>query len=120
NMPIGPFDDTIEVVTNRRPLNIPVFGKVVGDLDVDPPQVSFGIVPHGQGAIRLLKLTSSASKPITVTGVSTNSNSVKAKVEPVSPGKEYKITAELLHGTPDGQLRGELKISNHAPQQATL
>ncbi len=48
-MPLGAFDDTIKVTTNRVPLNVDVFGTVTGDLNVDPAQVSFGIVPRGAG-----------------------------------------------------------------------
>ncbi len=119
-MPIGPFDDTIEVVTSRRPIQVHIFGQVTGDLALDPAQISFGIVPRGQGSLRMLKLTNQGATPVQVTGVTSSNQSVAAKVEPIAPGKEYKITVELRKGTPNGQLRGEIAIKTNDPRQATL
>lgn len=119
-MPIGAFDDTIKVVTNRQPIEVHVFGRVVGDLTLDPGQVSFGIVPHGQGVLRILKLSNASDHPVKVTAVTSSSSSVAAKVEPIRPGKEYKITVELRRNTPDGQLRGQLAIRTDDPRQNTL
>lgn len=120
SMPIGPFDDTIDVVTNRRPLQVHVFGQITGDLNLEPAQISFGIVPHGESALRILKLTNDSTKPVQVTAVSSSNQSVDAKVEPIAAGKEYKITVELRKNTPDGQLRGQLAIKTDSPTQATL
>lgn len=119
-MPIGSFDDTINIVTNRQPIQVHVFGRVVGDLTLDPAQVSFGIVPHGQGVLRILKLSNAGAQPVKVTGVTSSNSSVAAKVEPITAGKEYKITVELRRNTPDGQLRGQLAIRTDDPRQATL
>jgi hypothetical protein len=119
-MPVGPFDDTIEIATNRQPLQVHVFGEVVGDLTVEPAQVSFGIVPHGQGVMRIVRLTNSGPNKVQVTGVVTTNQSVTANVDSIAPGKEYKITIQLRKGTPDGQLRGALKITTDNPNQAAL
>ena len=51
-MPVGPFDDTIKITNNRVPLQVDVFGTVTGDLNIDPAQVSFGIVPRGQDIVQ--------------------------------------------------------------------
>src|SRR5208283_2648177 len=56
-MAAGAFDDTVKMITSRIPLQVNVFGTVTGDLSVAPAQVSFGIVPHGQEATRMVKLT---------------------------------------------------------------
>ncbi|MGD0075539.1 MAG: DUF1573 domain-containing protein [Candidatus Binataceae bacterium] len=126
-MPVGPFDDSIEIDTSRQPILVHVSGRIVGDIAVEPPQVSFGIVPHGQGAVRVLRVANSGSHPVQVTEVSpqitsaaTPPHSVVAKVEPVTPGKEYKVTLELRQGTPDGQLRGKLSIKTDDPQEPVL
>lgn len=120
SMPLGPFDDTIEVATNHQPVQVHVFGRVVGVLALEPAQISFGIVPHGQGVVRILRLTNSGAKTIQVTGISSTNQSVAAKVEPVAAGRVYKITVELRRGTPDGQLRGTLAIRTDYPEQSTL
>jgi hypothetical protein len=119
-MPVGPFDDTIKITTNRVPLQVDVFGTVTGDLNIDPAQVSFGIVPRGQDIVRIFKLSNQGPHPIKVLDVASSSPAVAATAEPVTPGKEYKVTVTLRHGTPDGQLRGNLTIKTDDPDQATL
>ena len=119
-MPVGQFDDTIKITTNRVPLQVDVFGTVTGDLNIDPTQVSFGIVPRGQDIVRIFKLSNQGPHPVKVLEVSSSSPAVDATAEPVTPGKEYKVTVTLRHGTPDGQLRGNLTIKTDDPDQATL
>jgi len=119
-MPLGAFDDSIKVTTNRVPLNVDVFGTVTGDLNVDPMQVSFGIVPRGQDIIRLVKLSNAGAHPVKVLDVKSSSPAVTASAEPVTDGKEYKLTVMLRRGTPDGQLRGQLTIKTDDPDQATI
>jgi len=101
-------------------LQVDVFGTVTGDLNVDPTQVSFGIVPRGQDIVRIFKLSNQGPHPVKVLEVSSSSPAVDATAEPVTPGKEYKVTVTLRHGTPDGQLRGNLTIKTDDPDQATL
>jgi hypothetical protein len=119
-MPVGPFDDTIEIATTGRPIEIPVYGRVVGDLVTEPAQVSFGILPHGQGAMRIIRLTNNGTRSVAITGVSSTSPAVIAKADPITPGKQYKITLELRKGTPDGQLHGQLLIKTDDPEQTSL
>ncbi len=119
-MPTGPFDDTIKITNNRVPLQVDVFGTVTGDLNVDPAQVSFGLAPRGQDVVRIFKLSNQGKRPIKVLDVASSSPAVGAVAEPVTPGKEYKVTVTLRHGTPDGQLHGNLTIKTDDPDQATL
>jgi hypothetical protein len=120
SMPPGPISDTLRIETSRAPLRIAILGVVTGDLIVKPNQVSFGILLHHQGAVRIVRLTNQGSHTINVLGVDSTSNSVFAQVAPVTPGKEYKVTVALRPNTPDGQIRGALTIRTDDPQQATL
>jgi len=119
-MPVGPFDDTVKITNNRVPLQVDVFGNVTGDLNIDPAQVSFGLVPHGQDVVRIFKLSNQGPHPVKVLDVASSSPAVEATAEPVAAGKEYRVTVTLKHGTPDGQLRGNLTIKTDDPEQATL
>jgi Protein of unknown function (DUF1573)/Flagellar-associated PapD-like len=119
-MPLGAFDDTVKVTTNRVPLQVDVFGTVTGDLNVEPAQVSFGIVPRGQDVVRIIKLSNLGAKAVKVLEVASSSPAVVASAEPVAAGKTYKVTVMLRRGTPDGQLRGTLTIKTDDPTQATL
>jgi Protein of unknown function (DUF1573) len=115
--PAGAITDLVKVNTTRIPLEIPVSGTVLGDINLNPPQVSFGIVPHHASALRYVRLTNSGDHPVKVTGISSNNASVVAGVEPVKTGKEYKITVQLAPNTPDGVLRGSLAIKTDDPHQ---
>jgi hypothetical protein len=117
SMPVGPFDDTIKVNTSRAPLIIAVYGTVTGDLTVSPAQVSFGIVPHHQSALRTVRLTNAGGQAINVLGVTSSNQSVTAAVESIKAGKEYKVTLELRPNTPDGALRGAIAIRTDDPQE---
>jgi hypothetical protein len=116
-MPAGPFSDTIKVATSRTPVEFVVFGTVLGDLNVTPAQVSFGIVPHKGGAERMIRLTNSGQHAVRITGLSSTNMAVSAQAEPITPGKEYKITLQLHPDTPDGTLRGMLAIKTDDPNQ---
>jgi hypothetical protein len=118
--PAGPFADIVKVTTSRAPVEIPVFGTVVGDLTVNPPQVSFGIVPHHESAMRVIRLTNSGDRTVKVIGVSSTNLSVTAAVETVKAGKQYKITLQLAPNTPDGKLMGTVAINTDDPQQQTV
>ncbi len=119
-MPPGAFDDTIKVVNNRMPVQIDVFGTVSGDLDVDPAQISFGIVPKGQDVVRILTLKNSSARDVKIKDITSSAPSVGTSVETVKPGKEYKITATLERGAPEGQLRGQIAIKTDDPTQTKV
>ena len=115
--PAGPVTDVVKVNTNRVAVEIPVSGTVLGDINVNPPQVSFGIVPHHAAALRFVRLTNSGNHPVKVTGIASNNPSVVAAIEPLKTGKEYKISVQLIPNTPDGVLRGMLAIKTDDPHQ---
>jgi hypothetical protein len=119
-MPVGTFDDTVKMTTSRIPLKVDVFGQVTGDLSVAPAQVSFGIVPHGQEATRMVKLTNQGGKPIKVLGITSTAVPVSASAAPIDGSKDYQITVQLRRGTPDGQVRGQLQIKTDDPEQQVL
>lgn len=120
SMPVGTFDDTVKLITSRIPLNVDVFGEVTGDLSIAPAQVSFGIVPHGAEATRMVKLTNEGGKPIKVLGITSTAVPVSASAEPIDGSKDYKIVVQLHRGTPDGQIRGQLQIKTDDPEQQVL
>ena len=119
-MQAGAFDDTVKMTTSRIPLQVSVFGQVTGDLSVAPAQVSFGIVPHGQEATRMVKLTNEGGKPVKVLGITSSAIPVSASAEPIDGSKDYRITVQLHRGTPDGQVRGQLEIKTDDPEQQVL
>jgi hypothetical protein len=119
-MQAGPFNDMVKIATSRTTVDLPVYGTVLGNINVAPPQISFGIVPHNESALRIVRLTNSGDRLVKVIGISSTNPSVTAASEPVKEGKEYKITVQLRPDTPDGTLRGTLAIKTDDPGQQTL
>jgi hypothetical protein len=120
SMPAGAFTDLVKVTTNRQPLEIAVFGTVLGDIVLNPPQVSFGIVGHHASATQFVRLTNSGGRNVNVLALSSTNQAVTAAIEQITPGKEYRITLQLRSNTPDGALRGSIAIKTDDPEQQTL
>lgn len=120
SMPVGAFQDVVEVATSWRPIEVPVYGRVVGDLRTEPAQVSFGILPHGQGAVRYVRVINAGSKPVAIKAVTSSNSAVSAQAKALEQGKEFRITLRLKPGLPDGQLQGQLKITTDDPSQPSL
>jgi hypothetical protein len=120
DMPAGPFEDTIELTTNDQPIEIPLYGRVVGDLRVEPAQVSFGILPHGQSAVRYVRVVNSGARPVTIVALSSTNPAVSVTAKPLAAGRQYRLALALRGGTADGQLHGQLQIKTDDPQQPQL
>jgi len=118
--PAATFTDVVKIATNVSPLNIPVYGTVLGDLNVTPPQISFGIVKAHAGAVRMARLVNASDRAVKVLGVSTNNRGVSAAIAPITPGKEFKLTLELAPNSPNGTLRGSVAIQTDDPGQPVV
>ncbi len=120
SMPAGGFADMVKVATSREPINVSVFGEVRGDLTLKPVQVSFGVVEHRQPAQQYARLVNTGPRTVKVVGIASTNRNVVASVQPITPGKEYKITLQLQPNSPDGALRGMLAIKTDDPNQPTI
>ena len=118
--PAASFTDIINVSSSVAPLRIPVYANVIGDVSVAPPQVSFGIVKHRAGAVQFARLTNAGDHSIHLLGVTSNNPKVNATVEPLKPGREYKLTLALTANSPDGTLRGVIEIKTDDPGQPVV
>ena len=103
-----------------RPIEIPIYGRIVGDLVTEPAQVSFGILPHGQGAMRIVRLTNNGARPVAIKEVSSTNPAVIARPSRSPPASSTKSPWSCAKGTPDGQLHGQLVIQTDDPEQASL
>jgi hypothetical protein len=118
--PASSFSDTVKVASNVAPVSIPVYANVIGDLSVAPPQISFGFVKHRAGAVQFARLTNAGDHPVNLLGAISNNPKVTALIEPLKPGKEYKLTLELTANSPDGTLRGAVEIKTDDPGQPVV
>ena len=62
SMPVRLFDDSIEIATNRQPILVRRFRATSPCHNCLAGEVSFGIVPHGQGAVRIVRFARSGAR----------------------------------------------------------
>ncbi len=123
NAPLGRVSTDITVTTSSQKhptLAIPVFGHIEGDLLVQPPQVSFGVVRKGDTKQQDIRIKSRATKPIHIVRTQSSTPLIIAEVATVKDGEEYTVALKVNpEGTP-GQIRGEVQVFTDHPAEKVL
>lgn len=118
--PLGRLNDQIIVTTSskKRPsIMIPVFGSLEGDLLVEPPQVTFGVVQPGATETRQVNIKNQAKNPVKITEVKSTAPGVEAEVTAITPGAEYKVSLTISEDAAPGRISGEIKVfTDHAEE----
>ena len=120
---LGRLNDQITVTTTskKRPsIIIPVFGSLEGDLLVQPPQVTFGVVQPGESKTRKVNIKNQAKTPVKITEVKSTAQGVEAEVVAVTPGAEYTVSFTISEDAAPGRIRGEIKVSTDHPEERVL
>jgi hypothetical protein len=120
---LGRFNDQIIVTTTspKRPsIVIPVFGSIEGDVLIQPPQVSFGVVRSGESKTQEVSVKSRAAKSVHVLRVESGVPGVGADLTPLKEGEEYLITLRLNGEKPPGRIQGEIRVFTDHPEEQTL
>jgi hypothetical protein len=76
-------------------LNVPVIGRIVGDVRIVPATVSFGLVSASHEVERRIQWQNMASKPIRIVGVSSSDSAIRAELIDIQPGKQGVIVIKL-------------------------
>ena len=120
---LGRLNDqiTVKTTSKKRPsILIPVFGSLEGDLLVQPPQVTFGVVQPGQTKTRKVNIKNQAKTPVKITDVKSTAKGIVAVAVAVTPGAEYNVTLTTSGSTVPGPIRGEIKVSTDHPEERVL
>lgn len=120
---LGRFNDRITVTTTsqKRPsIVIPVFGSVEGEVLIQPPQVSFGVVRKGENKIQEVSIKSRAAKPVRVLRVESSVAEVGAELTPVKEGEEYLVMLKVKGEKGPTRIRGEVRVFTDHPEEKTL
>jgi uncharacterized protein DUF1573 len=114
-------DITVFTTSQKRPtLSIPVFGQIEGDLLVQPPQVSFGVVRKGDTKEHEISIKSRAQNPVRVVRAQSSTPSVIAAMDTVKDGEEYRLTLKVNPDGEPGQIRGEVQVFTDHPVEKVL
>jgi len=121
SVPVGILRKTVYVKTtsSKYPVvSIPVFARVVGDLELVPQNLSFGLIkaPLAEDVSAKLELRSIAAQPVHITSITSSLSSFEAKVNPLEEGERYEIIVSLKAGAL-GVLRGKVDIETDHPEE---
>ena len=121
----GPFNDKLFVRTNdeRQPIvEVQVMGRVLGDLEMEPPLLRLGRMVPGQPLDREIHVRSRSATAFHVSGVEIPSDLIEVKQEvtaddPKNPNA-WTIKLTITPTAEDGQLRNvPLIIKTDVPQE---
>ncbi|MSQ47705.1 MAG: DUF1573 domain-containing protein [Deltaproteobacteria bacterium] len=114
-------DITVTTTSQKHPtLSIPVFGHIEGDMLVQPPQVSFGVVRKGDTKQQDIRIKSRSSKPVHIVRTQSSTSTVIAEVATVKDGEEYSLTLKVNPEGTAGQIRGEVQVFTDHPAEKVL
>lgn len=120
--PLGQLRDTLTITTTseKKPrLTVPVFGNVEGDVTVEPPQVSFGVVHPGTRRTRVVRIKNAGATALRILEVTSENDAVVPELHEITPGREFRLDLHI-RGDASGKLRGEVGIVTDHPEQARL
>jgi len=120
---LGRLNDQITVTTTsqKRPsIMIPVFGSLEGDLLVQPPQVTFGVVRPGESKTRKVNIKNQSKTPVKITEVKSTAEGVEAEVAAITPGAEYTVSLTISGDTAPGRISGKITVSTDHPEESVL
>lgn len=120
--PLGQLRDTLTITTTseKKPrLTVPVFGNVEGDVTVEPPQVSFGVVRPGARRTRAVRIKNAGAAALRILEVTSSLDTLVPELHEITPGREFRLDLHVRGDTP-GKLRGEVGVVTDHPEQARL
>ena len=120
---LGRLNDQITVTTTstKRPsIIVPVFGSLEGDLLVQPPQVTFGVVQPGESKARKVNIKNQSKKSVKITAVKSTAQGIEAAVAAVTPGVEYNVSLTVSGDAAPGRISGEITVSTDHPEESVL
>lgn len=123
---LGLFRDRIIVKSSSKKnpvITVPVVGRVVGELVVDPPEISYGLLrgPLERPVSVSFKLTNRGPNRVDIVSLKAKDDALFVEYEPLDGGSLFMITVILEDGY-IGTLSSEIVIKTTHPdqEQATL
>lgn len=122
SVPLGPILGWIRIETSHPQvpvLQIPVRGRVVGDLAARPDRLDFGIVEEGQPATAQIFLANTGGREVHVLNVEPHLP-IEAEVGTVKKGRGYQISVRLPRPQPLQSLEGHLNVYTDHPDEPVV
>ena len=119
--PVGPLSGDLVVVTDhprQRRARVPVSGFVRPVFAVTPPAARLGDVDPARPGSLSLVVKNFAEEEIALTGASTTVAGIRAEIEPVQPGRSWRLRLRIAADALPGAFAGVIRLSTdsaHTP-----
>ena len=119
DLPIGTIRSRIAVKTSseKNPvIHIPVFAKVVGDAQLVPSDVSFGLIegPLDKDAIQRVNLETDSKQAVKIVSVDSDNPAVAVETDSADGGTKNELLVRLKQGT-SGMIRALVTVVTDHP-----
>ncbi len=124
-MPIGEFTHLLRVEFGRNgntaAMTMSIIGKVLGDFNVFPRQLFFGITRPGDTNRKSLTVTRLRGDPLEIKGVKVASKHIETELIALNAGTRYKINVSLnATEAPDGDFSDTLIVETNSSNQPRI
>ena len=113
----------VEFTRNGNPatMTIPISGKALGDFNVFPRQLFFGITRSGDTNRKSLTLTRLRGAPLEIKSVNAASKHIETELIPLNAGTRYKINVSFdTTDASEGDFSDTLVVETNSPNQPKI
>ena len=123
-LPVGVFAHNIKVEYTYKGKQtthtIPIFGQVLGDLQVVPKRLFLGLIKDPTSVLKTITISSRNNKPFQMSDVKTNTKDVTVTFQKNKSQTDHKITMAIVPKVKSGNLKGEIVIQTDSSDQPTI
>ena len=120
---IGNHSGKMKIYTDlekKKLLQVAVYGRVTGNIQVRPQAHNFGTIGSGQAKETAFNIARRGGKTFSIKEVETSSEYVSVQLSDVRSGAEYELKVEILPGAPEGRLAETVKLHTDDPDQSEI
>ncbi len=113
-METGRFNEKVTVLTDHKPNNrfqFYVFGEIIGDIQVLPPTLSFGMFLRGGTYDKVIRITAAPGVMFKILDVKTPIPELVPKIETLKEGSSYLLHVRLEESFDQPVLNGEILLT---------
>ncbi|MDE0043304.1 MAG: DUF1573 domain-containing protein, partial [Candidatus Poribacteria bacterium] len=124
-IPIGAFSHLLKVDFvldgQNGAMTIPILGEVLGDFNVFPRHLFFGIVRPGTTNQKSLTLSQLGDVPLEIRRINADSEHIKTELVTLDAGAKYEIKVSIdSAGAPEGDFGDTLVVQTNSPNQPRI
>ena len=123
-LPVGQFSHNLLIdytyEGEQTTHNVLVFGEVLGELQVVPNRLFFGLIKDPSTVSKTITIFARESHPIHITDVVSTTKGVVVEKKAGTAETEYQLITTISPKTRPGELTGEIIIHTDSPVQPTV